>query len=80
MNWQPIKTAPKDGTRVLLHDNGNVVIGRWLPDAAFGEHQTGPGWQIFDCELDDWYAWAIKDPTEWMPVPDPPKTAQSHPA
>ncbi len=29
MNWQPIDTAPKDGTRVLLWDGVTAVIGHW---------------------------------------------------
>ncbi len=67
MTWQPIETAPKDGTPLLLF--GRVAYsqelaqyvgfwGRW--DSAGGEFETwicsGPHWK----------------PTHWMPLPDPP--------
>lgn len=66
--WQPIETAPKDGTRILLHfprsgsrGKDEVVIGYW--------HQPGnpdqPGF---------WMGWGSgrKTATHWMPLPAPP--------
>ena len=29
MNWQPIESAPRDGTAVLVTDGYEVVIARW---------------------------------------------------
>jgi hypothetical protein len=69
--WQQIETAPKDGTRVLLAVNGAVLIGRWSDDAALGRCESGPAWQIFECD-DCWYSWAEDAPSHWMPLPDPP--------
>lgn len=71
--WQPIETAPKDGTRILLwcvHQNAQyakdaraegweaAVIGEWTT------HNRG-GWV--------WHGLAGKH-THWMPLPDPPTT------
>lgn len=63
--WQPIETAPKDGTPVLVHAPGGCTQwklhttlwicrwdGRWVE--AGGEEYT-------TCE-----------PTHWMPLPPPP--------
>ena len=74
--WRPIETAPKDGTRVLIchgHAPRNIYVAWWLDEAQFGDDKTGPGWQIFDCGMDVWYAVATDDPTHWMPLPDPPE-------
>ena len=30
IEWQPIETAPKDGTHVLLSYSGRVTYGYWL--------------------------------------------------
>jgi hypothetical protein len=27
--WQPIKTAPKDGTPILVWDGGNISVAEW---------------------------------------------------
>jgi hypothetical protein len=73
-DWRTIDSAPKDGTRILLFDNGYIAIGRWSDDARFGNEKYGPGWQIFECEMDEWYAIATDTATHWMPLPSPPRT------
>jgi hypothetical protein len=73
--WRTIESAPKDGRRVLLYWEDYICIARWRDDAQFGHgNDPRPGWQIFDCEEDVWYAWATEKPTHWMPVPPPPRT------
>ena len=60
MDWQPIETAPKDGTWVLLSDGQTIWYGQYgwdeEGDAVF--FADGPG---------------IRDCTHWMPLPEPPK-------
>lgn len=29
LDWQPIKTAPKDGTEILLFEKGEIVQAFW---------------------------------------------------
>lgn len=70
--WQPIKTAPKDGSSVLLYgiqephelikcDKPIVFSGYWdLTDDAWvssGSTWTGPFYEA----------------THWMPLPEPPE-------
>ena len=64
--WQPIETAPKDGTRVLASQSGHVFTARWAPGfAAVYPGGGGPGW--YDEILD-----RRAQPTHWMPLPAPP--------
>jgi len=62
MTWQPIETAPKDGTSILIATNADadgVVIARWFKYnglAAFRDGDADP-----------------HSPTHWMPLPNPPK-------
>lgn len=75
--WQPIKTAPKDGTHILVwtdaSDTAYVVC--WA-DAAAGirkyltaESGAERGWHLaWDGELFD----REHEPTHWMPLPDAP--------
>ena len=75
MTWQPIETAPKDGTRVLIYQ----------PDGMWHSRSCIRGERI---ELAYWHQPGNKErpgfwiptsrPTHWMPLPDPPSArAQS---
>ena len=62
--WLPIETAPKDGTRVLLHHphatDETVTAGawgNWDRDTVCWITDFGEGWL---------------NPTHWMPLPVPP--------
>lgn len=58
--WQSIDTAPKDGTVLLLHENGRVTMGWFDRDEKiwFDEFQ---GRHI--------------EPSHWMALPEPPCAA-----
>lgn len=62
MTWQPIETAPRDGTMVLLwHRNADGATAGWML-----------GW------FDQFHEWenmcgGLLEPTHWMPLPDPPQ-------
>lgn len=71
--WQPIETAPKDGTAVLLHiahplpEAPNMVIGRWgIYTLPSGRRDTG--WF--------WYGSVAGAPIHWQPLPAPPTPAE----
>ena len=63
-SWQPIETAPKDRTKILLNipddsdgTKGAIVIARWNK-----------------LENEFTYAgYAFDTATHWMPLPEPPK-------
>lgn len=62
VEWQPIKTAPKDETRVLGWDGKYQFVMYWR-GADHQPHQDKPGWheQIYR-----------RDPSHWQPLPAPP--------
>lgn len=72
--WQPMRTAPKDGTAilVLLEDSDVAHAARWIdgptsPHAVDGFEQ--PGWHL------TWDAWRVPEhdgPRYWMLVPADP--------
>ncbi len=65
MKWQPIDTAPKDGTDILVYnDDGNIYqaafnVGKWRFASA---DQHGCGCCGGDAEF----------PTHWTPLPKLP--------
>lgn len=74
MDWQPIETAPKDWTPILLYSAAiGTVFGLWIGPPE-------PGWG----PLDGWGPWgdthgrfSLRDdeqPTHWMPLPAPPES------
>lgn len=76
MKWQPIETAPKDGTSILGFQLWSIGPG-WcvLTWTEWGEHvdeagltEIKPGWTI----PEDHYA-TCWEPTHWMPLPEPPE-------
>ena len=64
MDWQPIETAPKDGTRVLLFVPKYGAMSGHFP--IYGT-STQEKWNLHSCLNKE----AI--PTHWMPLPEPPK-------
>ncbi len=78
MEWQPIETAPKDGTLVLLWQKnsfpgpGSAIIGSFRTDQ--NDEDGEPLW--LENDYDDWstgYASTPSHPTHWMPLPPPPE-------
>lgn len=59
LDWQPIETAPKDGTMILAGRNQAIDLVRW------GEEWNGMNWL-------DAGGHVIGRPTHWMPLPAPP--------
>jgi alpha-galactosidase/6-phospho-beta-glucosidase family protein len=72
MEWQPISTAPKDGTRIDLWGINHLHY------AKPGQRRVNVGWGTvrdwMGNERDDWQTWRSEDfePTHWMPIPKPP--------
>ena len=69
-NWQPIDTAPKDGTDILLFRSGAVHRGRWEKQRY--HERPKPYWSD-DLERGLGVIWCREHPpTHWMPLPEPP--------
>ena len=66
MEWQPIDTAPKDGTRILGWCETSA-------DICYRENKFGVGdvWMTDSCADFGGY----ETPTHWMPLPPPPDNA-----
>jgi hypothetical protein len=67
--WQPIETAPKDGTEILLGNSTWVDLGYWAVNL---NGEGGEGWT---CEVVQ--SWGMEEyayckPTHWQPAPEPP--------
>ena len=68
--WQPIDTAPKDGTEIL---GWNYHLGRHIVSWAVQPcHNPHPAWISSTCRTNH-----LDPPTHWMPLPTPPNTGES---
>jgi hypothetical protein len=70
--WQPIETAPRDGTEVLLTDGEDVGGGFWDSEKLSFAKRSGPGWFWEMDRADLPSARKIIGITHWMPLPPPP--------
>lgn len=81
MNWQPIETAPKDGTKVLIVDeSGNmdvaIYIEEWRERQEFVRSaKDGNVYRTVREDLGWWDSDYCIGPTHWMPLPEPPTPA-----
>jgi hypothetical protein len=78
MEWQPIDTAPRDGTEVLLfipNAEPRIRIGHYVVTQKFtyDEHgkKVGPITYWFSYERSVRLRLDIH-PSHWMPLPEPP--------
>ena len=72
--WQPIETAPKDGTRILLTNGTDVSIGAYEWCSGF----YGAWTNEYDPQPTDGpgaiAGWWTENPSYWMPLPAPPES------
>lgn len=69
MDWQPIETAPKDGTRILIYEPGEpeyygIMTAKWIDIYSVWNVAPSEGGDIFPHEI---------HATHWMPLPLPPE-------
>lgn len=78
--WQPIESAPRDGTEILITDGSYVEIGLFecsnfvvrnngdYLDGGYGRnYRTGVKFEYLEYAV----------PTHWMPRPEPPTTEET---
>jgi len=70
-DWQPIETAPKDGTLILL----SAERRPWLVNSFKAKFDEGSGRWLREFGKDDWAPFS-GTPRNWMPLPPPPKDIQ----
>jgi len=57
--WQPIETAPKDGTEIIALVSGRPYFVSWT---THGTQHAEPWWR-------DREAYGLTEPTHWIPLP-----------
>lgn len=70
---QPIETAPKDGTPILVGRAGHRwEIAWWEEESVWLRYiNDGPGWCCYISRSDT--HGPSFDPTHWLPLPAPPE-------
>lgn len=91
--WQPIESAPKGGSHILLGRAGTdedceiSTLGWWQAEVLDGQDYMGSDAGFVDHEFssfhpgrsfgDDKYQYKAVQPTHWMPIPAAPKAEVS---
>jgi hypothetical protein len=80
--WQPINSAPKDGTEILLFCSQRKICYGHCEEAKFTEvgtyvsYSDGSGsWEGVDTSGGEYGNTLV--PTHWMPLPPPPSEDKS---
>jgi hypothetical protein len=78
MEWQPIETAPKDGTEFMAYDMRTKKM-----DVCIMQDTRAWGWVGCPVQSDgeygpseDEFGYHLTDITHWMPLPSPPANQQ----
>lgn len=77
MEWQPIETAPKDGTWVLVYGDGtdDEAEQRKIAVAQCTNYLNGTYYDEFWWQFawyDGGYYGRFENPTHWAPLPEAP--------
>ena len=82
MTWQPIETAPTDGTNLLLYTEEGITQGQYLDPEPDGIDSMGHdgGWMSYDGYSfpgrsfgnPKYFNEPQGQPTHWQPLPEPP--------
>jgi len=79
--WQPIETAPKDGTKIDLfypYPRGRTINCYWMGEHAAGWVWRRPTWgagALLPESEWDIGSYPNLEPTHWMRLPPPPADA-----
>jgi hypothetical protein len=75
MEWQPIETAPKDGTPIMVYGKADFSNAPHMGVREWRQWTVDYGrWgepNISAHDMDDWLDIQV---THWMPLPSPPAT------
>ena len=71
MEWQPIKTAPKDEIALFWVRPGTLADGWWFADTSGNPILVQGPSRIFMGRRNTWSSLTVA--THWMPLPEPPK-------
>lgn len=67
MTWQPIETAPRDGTRILGWSADYQLVAAIAYDADF---------QCWVADNEECWFEGNGETSHWMPLPPPPPTTE----
>lgn len=82
--WQPIETAPKDGTEILLGvdiatvwivRNGRWDNGEYWEEQGFDSQEEITGWWAYTNSVGQEMLCGIYEPTHWMLMKEPPEAS-----
>lgn len=76
-DWQPISTAPKDGTRFLAWHSSGEVTPLEVTGTSFEHTEAHPAYDVRAVALNMASHRGLGEFTHWMPLPEPPKPEAS---